>query len=697
MINYEVTVFTGNLALASTFNSVYITLVGTDGESKRIDLTSWKPSFLKGQVSHFIVSCPKFLGKLVMIKLDKQKRILKDSWYPAKVEVKSPKNKTYHFPIYHWITDSEVYCFREGTALRIFDDSNSHVGGHSRQQELKQRQKVFRSSQRRLAAAKTKQSSPKGTANHIGHICHMSWDVYAQGIPQCIKADSIQSLPYDVQFSFTKTAEMKYTAVTGLVELELIEMAELKKKWTHIDDISHLLCAHRTQVTDFVHKHWKEDSLFGYQFLNGVNPMLIRCCKALPKNFPVTGDMVSLHGGGSLADEMMKGNIFLCDYKLLDGVQPNTISRKKQYLMAPLILLQKTSDNKLMPIAIQLKQKPAKDNPIFLPTDSEYDWLLAKIFVRSANFNFYEVSVHLLRTHLLAEVFTVSLLRNLPMVHPLYKLLMPHTRYTLQINVLARQLLISQTGVLTRFAASGGKGVITILQKSLSSLTYSSLCIPDDIAERGLKDVPNFYYRDDGLKLWEIIFRFVKEILTSYYKTDAEVQKDSELQNWIHDIYEHGFLSQASTGIPQKFTTVDEMIKFVTMVIFTCSAQHSAVNSGQYDFGAWMPNSPVTLQLPPPTKKGKASEKSMLDTFPDIQTTVHGMAVMWLLSKQSSDSIFLGQYPEEHFSEEVPCQKIKDFQVELKRLSAEIKARNSGLDLPYTYLDPEVIENSVSI
>lgn len=34
-----------------------------------------------------------------------------------------------------------------------------------------------------------------------------------------------------------------------LVELELIEMAELKKKWTHIDDISHLLCAHRTQVT----------------------------------------------------------------------------------------------------------------------------------------------------------------------------------------------------------------------------------------------------------------------------------------------------------------------------------------------------------------------------------------------------------------------------------------------------------------
>uniref|UniRef100_A0A3P9C0N0 Lipoxygenase domain-containing protein n=1 Tax=Maylandia zebra TaxID=106582 RepID=A0A3P9C0N0_9CICH len=440
MINYEVTVFTGNLALASTFNNVYITLVGTDGESKRIDLTSWKPSFFRGQVS---------LKPLCILKLFKttykQKRFLQDSWYPAKVEVKSPKNKTYHFPIYHWITDSEVYCFREGTGL------------------WKCACLIY------------------------------TWDVYAQGIPHCIKGNSIQSLPYDVHFSLTKTAEMKYTAVTGM----------------HQDSLGGDSCIPKSSkkyyFPDFVHKHWKEDSLFGYQFLNGVNPMLIRCCKALPKNFPVTGDMVSLHGRGSLADEMMKGNIFLCDYKLLDGVQPNTINKKKQYLMAPLILLQKTPDNKLMPIAIQLKQKPAKDNPIFLPTDSEYDWLMAKIFVRSADFNFYEVSVHLLRTHLLAEVFTVSLLRNLPMVHPLYKLLMPHTRYTLQINYL---LLTCICCICSLVCSFWWKGCNHNPAEIVISLTYSSLCIPDDIAERGLKDVPNFYYRDDGLKLWEIIFRF---------------------------------------------------------------------------------------------------------------------------------------------------------------------------------------------
>lgn len=54
--------------------------------------------------------------------------------------------------------------------------------------------------------------------------------------------------------------------------------------------------------------------------------------------------------------------------------------------------------------------------------------------------------------------------------------------------------------------------MITLLKRSLSSMTYSSLCIPEDIAERGLEAVPNFYYRDDGLKLWDIIHRWAVEM-----------------------------------------------------------------------------------------------------------------------------------------------------------------------------------------
>ncbi|XP_029298291.1 arachidonate 15-lipoxygenase B-like [Cottoperca gobio] len=670
MADYTVTVTTGNITNATTFNNVFIKLVGTDGESERTWLFGFSGpiAFIAGQVCSFTVSCPLSIGKLILIELDKKPLILfpEDNWFPAKVEVKSPEGHTYNFPIYRWNTDSEVHRFREGTALRVFEDKH-HLGRYSREQELNQREEDYR------------------------------WDVYEDGLPHVMKADDPLSLPCEVRFSFTKTTEFGFTALTGLVELNLKGLADSKENWTNIDDIDRVFCCKQTPISEYVQKHWKDDDFFGYQFLNGVNPMTIQRCSALPKNFPVTAKMLFLRGQRSLKEEMKKGNIFLCDYKHLDGLKANTINSMQQYLTAPLVLLHKTPDDKMMPVAIQLKQTPAEDNPIFLPTDSDYDWLMAKIFVRSAVANEYQLNVHLLRTHLLAEVFAVSLLRNVPMVHPLYKLLIPHTRYSLQINFLARRLLISETGVLTQFSASGGEAMNTILKRSLAALTYTSLCVPEDIAERGLKDVPNFYYRDDALKLWDVIFRFVQGLLKFYYKNDDEVKQDPELQKWISDIFEHGFLSQECTGIPQRFSTVAELVKFVTMVIFTCSGQHSAVNNGQYDYGGWMPNSPMSLQLPPPTTKGTANEATMLQTFPDVNTTVQAMSTVWLLSRQSSDFVTLGQYPEEHFSEETPCELIKDFQGELDVLEAVIKARNRRLEVPYTYLNPAEVENSVAI
>ncbi|KAL3066525.1 hypothetical protein OYC64_016474 [Pagothenia borchgrevinki] len=670
MVNYKVTVSTSGPLNGTTMNNIFIKLVGTDGESDRTWLCNFTGplAFIAGQASSFNVTCRVSIGKLILIELDKQglPLIPQDSWFPAKVKVESPEGDIYNFPIYRWITDSEVKRFREGTALRVFEDSHN-LGRYSREQALKQREKDYR------------------------------WDVYAEGIPHKMKVEGPLSLPCEVRFSFTKTTEFGFTALTGLAELGLKGLSDSKKNWTNLDDLNRVFCNKRTHISEYVQEHWKEDTFFGYQYLNGINPMLIRRCTTLPENFPVTDDMLFPDGQSSLADEMKNGNIFLLDYKRLDGLKANMINGKQQYLMAPLVLLQKTPDDKLIPIAIQLKQTPADDNPIFFPTDSEYDWLTAKIFVRSADFSEHQLNVHLLRTHLLAEVFAVSLLRNVPMVHPLYKLLIPHTRYTIQINFLARLALISPSGVFTKFAASGGEAMVTILKRSLSSMTYSSLCMPEDIAERGMEDVPNYYYRDDGLKLWDIIQRFVEGVLSFYYKSDEEVQQDSELQKWISDIFEHGFLSQENTGIPQSFTSVAELVKFVTMVIFTGSGQHSAVNTGQYDYGGWMPNTPISLQLPPPTTKGTTSEATMLNTLPDIGTSAQGMATVWLLSKPSSDFVPLGQFPEEHFSEENPWELIKDFQGELEVLTTVISVRNRKLEIPYTYMDPAVIENSVAI
>ena len=49
-------------------------------------------------------------------------------------------------------------------------------------------------------------------------------------------------------------------------------------------------------------------------------------------------------------------------------------------------------------------------------------------------------------------------------------------------------------------------------------------------------------------ELIHISQRFVQGVLGYYYKNDAEVKQDSELQKWISDIFVHGFLSKKSTG-----------------------------------------------------------------------------------------------------------------------------------------------------
>uniref|UniRef100_A0A9L0ISQ1 Lipoxygenase domain-containing protein n=1 Tax=Equus asinus TaxID=9793 RepID=A0A9L0ISQ1_EQUAS len=58
-----------------------------------------------------------------------------------------------------------------------------------------------------------------------------------------------------------------------------------------------------------VMNHWQEDLMFGYQFLNGCNPVLIRRCTKLPEKLPVTTEMVecSLERQLTLEEEVEVG------------------------------------------------------------------------------------------------------------------------------------------------------------------------------------------------------------------------------------------------------------------------------------------------------------------------------------------------------------------------------------------------------
>ncbi|KAL7854288.1 hypothetical protein AOLI_G00211320 [Acnodon oligacanthus] len=649
-----------------TLQSIYIRLIGSTCDSKPQVLHTFSLSSVRTSK----VSCTKSVGTLMLVELEAKPSWFKyffQDWFCAKLVVTTPEGEKIHFPCNQWLNSKKTVVSLSNDKAMLINKETNITLLNQRQQELAVRQQDFR------------------------------WKKYQNGVPYIIDAEETSDLPEEVRFSFTKDIEMKFNAVSVLVELELESLGACLDTWESLEEL-HSRLQHPTP-NEYIRQNWDSDEFFGYQFLNGPNPMLIKRCSELPDNFPVTDDMVkSSLGGSCLKRELQEGNIFLCDYKTLSGFEGNMINNKRQTLTAPLCLLYSTPEKKLIPIAIQLYQEHNKENPIFLPSDSKWDWLLAKTFVRSAGFHEHELNVHLLRTHLLAEVFSLATMRNLPSAHPLFKLLMPHTRYTFQINIMARNLLISEDGIFKKYTAIGcDDAVHTFLPNSFSTLTYSSLCLPENIKERGLEKIPNYYYRDDGLKLWDIIHKFVNGLLTCYYKTDDDVKEDPELQNWISEIFEYGFLKNESTRIPCSFSKVEEVIKFVTMVIFTVSAQHAAVNNGQFDFGGWMPNLPTSLRLPPPKTKGESTEKTFFQTLPDVTTTIHGLAVLYLLSKKASDHSALGVYTEDLFGDAEACQHVSEFQEDLRKRDQEVNIRNRDLQLPYDYLKPEKVDNSVSL
>ncbi|XP_062398077.1 hydroperoxide isomerase ALOXE3-like [Sardina pilchardus] len=670
MASYTVMVHTGSRPFSGTTSYVYVQLRGADAESQEENLHKrfFSHGFCNGSVRTFTLESKSSLGELIYLNLRTKAFLgLDNHWFCDRITVKTPEGEDILFPCYRWLGCDETVVLRPAKASLVFQDTNP-IAQKARTSQLEGRQKLIR------------------------------WSVYAESLPRAINYESPLLLPEELRFSFSKKTEFSYTAGKQLISLKLNGLSGNRDSWESIDQLHQILCDITNTTIEYVEDHWDEDEFFGYQFLNGLNPMLIQRCSELPENFPVTEEMVKgLLGEYTLEAEIAKGNIFLCDYKMLDGLVGNVVAGRQQYLTAPLVLLYCNPQGKMLPIAIQLGQTPGPENPIFLPSDPKHDWLLAKIFVRAAEFSVQELDFHLLRTHLLFEVITMATFRNLPSPHPLFKLLIPHTRYTLHINILARSQLISDDGSITLNAGIGGKSLDKLLQRATSSLTYSSLCLPDDISERGLEDVPNYYYRDDGRELWNIIHKYAEGVVQHYYTSDEHVQKDTELQSWIREIFTSGFLGRSSTGIPECFHTVSDVVKFVTMAIFTASAQHAAVNNGQFDFGGWMPNYPTALRKPPPKEKGQTTMNTILETLPDIGTTVNGMAVLSLLSKTFTDQYLLGHFPEDLFDEEVPCKLVADFQKDLRELSDVIEERNKKLEFPYTYLNPKNVENSVAI
>ncbi|XP_017565454.1 polyunsaturated fatty acid 5-lipoxygenase-like [Pygocentrus nattereri] len=669
-MEYTVTVATGTSEYSGTNNYVYVTLVGEKGESERTVLDNPGLDLCRGAVDDYTVRSSAPLGRVLLVRLEKQRYWVEDNWFCRYVLVTpTGGGDTQTFPCYCWLVGDVKVEVREGTAKKLNEEILPQELAH-RTAELQQRQKTYR------------------------------WQAWAPGIPKCIDAKSEADLHPDDRFANEKRSDFEGSLHYALLELSLKKLAiRFGKSWDDLDDFKRIFWKLKSPIAEYTMKHWKEDWFFGYQFLNGSNPRMIGRCRILPSNFPVSGDMVQafLSPNTTLDKELKAGNIYLVDHGIMDGVPANVIRTLKQHIAAPLCLLYEHPDSGLIPIAIQLEQNPSRDTPIFLPSDPHLAWLLAKMWVRHAEFQVFQVLSHLLHTHLVSEVICVATLRQLPAVHPIYKLLTPHLKYTLEINCRARTQLISPDGIFKRVVSTGGDGLLVLTQRAYRVLTYRSLQPNFDFVDRGVTKLKDYFYRDHTLLIWDAIHNFVSRMVSLYYSSDSEVQQDTELQAWIKEIVDEGFVERPEFGLANELKTKEELITLLSVVIFTTTAQHAATNNGQFDWCAWVPNTPCTMRQPPPTDKDAVTMGLIIDTLPDISQSCVQMAITWHLGRVQPDAIPMGQYVEQYFVEPAALQVIETLKQELKDIEEQIIKQNEGLELQYLYLCPSRIENSITI
>jgi arachidonate 5-lipoxygenase len=63
--------------------------------------------------------------------------------------------------------------------------------------------------------------------------------------------------------------------------------------------------------------------------------------------------------------------------------------------------------------------------------------------------------------------------------------------------------------------------------------SFDELDLPLELAERGVDDpdrLPGYFYRDDGLRLWNAISKYCDAMLGLFYADDTDVVTDGELQ-----------------------------------------------------------------------------------------------------------------------------------------------------------------------
>ncbi|KAF3449152.1 hypothetical protein FNV43_RR09880 [Rhamnella rubrinervis] len=520
-----------------------------------------------------------------------------------------------------------------------------------------------------------------------------------------------------------------FTAIDSLFK-EGINLPPLKEKGflknilprliKAIDDSDEILRFETPETMDRDKFFWFRDAEFARQTLAGLNP----CSIQLITEWPLKSQLDPQVYGPSesaitteMIEEEIKG-FMTVDEQSKRAERHNVIWIENGVFLNP--------DGTLRPLAIELTRPPIGEKPqwkeVYTPcwnATGFWLWRLAKAHVLAHDSGYHQLVSHWLRTHCATEPYIIATNRQLSAMHPIYRLLHPHFRYTMEINALARQALINAGGIIetsfspgkysTEFSSVAyDKQWRFDLQALPADLISRGMAVEDPSVPHGLKlTIEDYPFANDGLVLWDAIKQWVTDYVNHYYPDGKKIESDQELQEWWTEIRTKGHEDKKDEPWWPVLKTPKDLIDIITTIVWVASGHHAAVNFGQYTYAGYFPNRPTIARINMPTEEPseefwnnfiKKPEGALLQCFPSQIQATTVMAVLDILSNHSPDEEYLGEQIEAPWAEDAIIKAaFERFSGRLKELEGIIDERNANHELknrsgagvvPYELLKP---------
>jgi arachidonate 5-lipoxygenase len=453
----------------------------------------------------------------------------------------------------------------------------------------------------------------------------------------------------------------------------------------------------------YMNHNWRSDEYFGLRRLHGLDKfMLHRVRDRVPEKLAVSDAMLApFLEGITIAQAIQQKRLYYVDLKILDGI----LTKLNFPMWAPLALFYYNRAQKLVPIAIQLYQEPCVTNPVFLPSDPEYTWMLAKMYYATAEENFHQFLAHLGWKHAIGEGLQLTLYRNVAPAHPIVRLLKPHLLHNLALThfTYARGVSQDQVDLGASFPNSEG---IKLFQWALSP-PYFKLRIHGNLRTgldyQGLTGpgvLPNFFARDQSLAVNDAIERYVANIVNHYYPSDAKVREDVELRNWHRDLIRPisqgglGYKVGDVPGTANGFQTRGDLIELLNIIMSTATLLHSIEHIENYPPFAFTPETPQVIYKAPPTNKLPLTERQVVDHLFNASGISEICVLSMLGFTNITNSMMEGN--DEQFTFDPPAVRIYElFKSDLQNIS-EIWEANDVRDPETSYRsgNPYLVINS---